>query len=65
MDPDTATLFSEMVRRGPSVLADLTPARQILVQSEIADAFRGVFLAVAYFSCTIVACAATLPVRRL
>jgi MFS family permease len=65
MDPDTATLFSEMVRRGPSVLADLTPARQMLVQSEIADAFRGVFLAVACFSCTIVACAVTLPVRRL
>jgi MFS family permease len=65
MDADTATLFSDMVRRGPSVLEGLAPARQMLVQSEIATAFRGVFLTVACFSCTIVACAATLPVRRL
>jgi MFS family permease len=65
MDPDTATFFSDMVRHGPSILQSLAPARQMLVQSEIASAFRGVFLTVAGFSCTIVACAATLPVRRL
>jgi MFS family permease len=65
MDPDTADLFSEMVRRGPGVLDHLDPARHALVQSEIARAFRGVFLTVACFSCTIVACAATLPMRRL
>jgi MFS family permease len=65
MDPDTATLFFDMVKRGPSVLAAVTPERRALVQGEIADAFRGVFLLVACFSCTIVAMAATLPVRRL
>ena len=65
MDPDTANLFSEMVRHGPSVLDSLVPAQRILVQTEIATAFRGVFLTVACFSCTIVACAATLPMRRL
>lgn len=65
MDAETATMFFDMVRRGPSVLAELPPARQALVQGEIADAFRGVFLLVACFSCTIVAMAATLPVRRL
>jgi MFS family permease len=65
MDPETATLFSDMVRHGPSVLAGLAPVRQVLVQNEIASAFRGVFLTVACLSCTIVACAATLPVRRL
>jgi predicted MFS family arabinose efflux permease len=65
MDPETATLFFDMVRRGPSVLAALPAERQALVQGEIADAFRGVFLLVACFSCTIVAMAATMPVRRL
>ena len=65
MDPNTATLFSEMVQHGPGVLDSLEPARRMLVQSEIATAFRGVFLTVACFSCAIVACAATMPMRRL
>ncbi len=65
MDPETAGMFLDMVRRGPAVLAALPADRQALVQGEIGDAFRGVFLLVACFSCTIVAMAATLPVRRL
>jgi non-ribosomal peptide synthetase component F len=65
LDPDTAALFTDMVRRGPGVLDALTPARQALVQAQIATAFRGVFVTVACFSCIIVACAATLPMRRL
>ena len=65
MDADTAAMFSDMVRRGPGALAALAPARRALVQAEIADAFRGVFLLVACFSATIVAMAASLPVRRL
>jgi len=65
MDADTADLFSDMVRHGPAVLDGLLPAQRTLVQAEIATAFRGVFLTVACFSCTIVACAATLPMRRL
>jgi MFS family permease len=65
MDSDTANLFSEMVRHGPGMLETLEPARRILVQSEIATAFRGVFLTVACFSCIVVACAATLPMKRL
>ena len=65
MDPDTATLFFDMVRRGPGVLATLPADHRAVVQAEIADAFRGVFLTVACFSCTIVAMAATLPARRL
>jgi hypothetical protein len=64
-DADTAMLFTEMVRRGPSVLDGIGADRQMLVQGEIANAFRAVFLTVACFSCTIVACAATMPVRRL
>jgi MFS family permease len=65
MDPDTASLFTEMVRRGPGVLDSLAAARQVQAQAEIATAFRGVFLTVAGFSCVIVGCAATLPMRRL
>lgn len=65
MDTETATLFLDMVKRGPGVLASLTAERRALVQGEIADAFRGVFVLVACFSCTIVAMAATLPMRRL
>jgi EmrB/QacA subfamily drug resistance transporter len=64
-DADTAHLFFDMVRRGPAVLASLPADRQALVQGEIAAAFRGVFLLVASFSCTIVAMAWTLPIRRL
>jgi MFS family permease len=65
MDPDTAALFADMVRHGPAALKDLPGGQQMLVRAEIADAFRGVFLTVACFACVIVACAATLPVRRL
>ena len=65
MDPDTATLFFDMVRRGPSVLAALTAEHRATVQQEVAAAFRGVFLTVAAFAAIIVAMAATLPLRRL
>ena len=64
-NPDTATLFFDMVRRGPSVLASLTVEHAALVRAEVAAAFRGVFLTVACFACIIVAMAATLPLRRL
>jgi hypothetical protein len=65
LDPDAARLFFDMVRHGPAALATLSADQQALVQGEIASAFRGVFLTVACFSITIVAMAATLPVRRL
>lgn len=65
INAQTAELFAEMVRHGPGILDSLSPDHRALVQSEIATAFRGVFLTVAFFSCTIVACAATLPMRRI
>ena len=65
MDKDTATLFFNMVRRGPGVLASLAPDHRALVQAQVAAAFRGVFLTVAFFACTTVVMSATLPVRRL
>ena len=64
-DPVAAHLFFDMVRRGAGVLTALPPAQQALIQSEIADAFRGVFLTVACFSCIIVVMASTTPSRRL
>ena len=65
MDPGTADLFFEMVRHGSGALDGLSAVQQEAARTEIASAFRGVFLTVACFSCTIVACAATLPLRRL
>lgn len=64
-DADTAALFFDMVRRGPGILASLPAERQELVQAQVAQAFRGVFVTIACFSVTIVAMAATLPLRRL
>ena len=63
-DLDATALFADMIRHGPGVLDSLTPEPKFLVQSEIADAFRGVFVTVACFSGIIVACAATMPMRR-
>ena len=40
-DPQTAGMFAALVEQGPHVLAALPDARRLLVQSEIADAFRG------------------------
>ena len=65
LNPDTAALFFDMVRRGPQCWRQLPAEHRMLVQGEIATAFRGVFLLVASFSCTIVAMAWTIPVRRL
>ena len=64
MDRDAARWFIAAVRHGPEVLAALPAPRQAVVQREIADAFRGVFLTVAGFSCAIVAAAWTTTVRR-
>jgi MFS family permease len=65
IDPGAAALFFEMIRHGSAVLAALPGEQQAVVQAEIATAFRGVFLTVACFSCTIVAMAWTMPVRRI
>jgi MFS family permease len=65
LHPETADLFERMVREGPHVLDTLSGARQAAAQSDIANAFRAVFLTVACFSTMIVLAAATMPVRRL
>ncbi|MBN8897414.1 MAG: MFS transporter [Rhodospirillales bacterium 69-11] len=64
-DQETASLFADLVEAGPRVLASLPEARRVLVQAEIADAFRGAFLTVSCFTTTGMLFAWWLPVRRI
>jgi EmrB/QacA subfamily drug resistance transporter len=64
-DAETAGLFAGLVEEGPRVLAALPEARRLLVQSEIADAFRGAFLTIACFTTGGMLFAWWLPVRRI
>ena len=64
-DGQAAGLFLAMVQHGPGVLAALPAPAQAMARAEIANAFRGVFLTVAVFSCAIVAMAWTMPLRRV
>jgi EmrB/QacA subfamily drug resistance transporter len=64
-DPATAASFTALVEQGPNVLAALPNARRLLVQSEIADAFRAAFLTIALFTTGGLALAWWLPVRRI
>ena len=64
-DPATARLFSALVEQGPHVLAALPRAHRLLVRNEIADAFRGAFLAIGAFSTGGLLMAWWLPVRRI
>jgi hypothetical protein len=54
-----------MVERGPAAMAALEPARQALIQAEIADAFRAAFLAIAAFTGIGLVLAWSIPVRRI
>ncbi len=64
-DADTAELFYRMVQQGPAAMDGLDAVRRAIVQSEVADAFRAVFLTIASFSVAIMLLAWTLPLRRL
>ncbi len=64
-DRGTATLFAEMVERGPVAMAALDAARRAVVSAEIRDAFRSAFLAIAGFAGAGLVMAWTIPVRRL
>jgi hypothetical protein len=64
-DPQTAGLFAGLVEQGPRVLAALPEAQRLLVQAEIADAFRGAFLTIACFTTGGMLFAWWLPVRRI
>lgn len=64
-DSGAAALFTDIVQRGPSVLAALAAERRATVGAEIAGAFSAAFAAIACFAGTGLVLAWTLPVRRL
>jgi EmrB/QacA subfamily drug resistance transporter len=64
-DPAAAASFTALVEQGPRVLAALPAARRVLVQSEIADAFRAAFLTISAFTTSGMLLAWSLPVRRI
>jgi MFS family permease len=64
-DRDIAALFGNMVEQGASILSTLPPARQAIVQSEIAQAFRTAFLVIAGFAGTGAVLALSIPLRRI
>jgi EmrB/QacA subfamily drug resistance transporter len=64
-DRDTATLFGTIIEQGPEALATLAPARQAVVQAEIADAFRAAFITIAAFTGVGTLLAWSMPLRRL
>ncbi len=64
-DTDTAHLFSSIVEIGPRALAGMAPARLLVVQAEIADAFRAAFLTIAGFACVAAVLAWSIPLRKI
>jgi EmrB/QacA subfamily drug resistance transporter len=64
-DVDTAHLFAEIVETGPRALAGLSASRLLVVQAEIADAFRAAFLTIAGFAVVAALLAWSIPVRRI
>lgn len=64
-DPQAAPLFQALLQQEPGVLATLPPARQVIVQSEIAAAFRAAFITIAAFAAAGTALAWSIPARRL
>ncbi len=64
-DADTARLFALIVETGPQALASLAPERLLVVQAEIADAFRAAFLTIAGFATLAALLAWSIPVRKI
>jgi predicted MFS family arabinose efflux permease len=65
VDRQTASLFGAIIDQGPEAIATLAPARQAIIESEIADAFRAAFVTIAAFTGAGIWLASTLPLRRL
>jgi EmrB/QacA subfamily drug resistance transporter len=64
-DKATAALFGTMVQQGASVLYALPADRQMIVQAEIAEAFRSAFLVIAGFTAAGAWLAISIPLRRI
>ena len=64
-DRETASMFGAIIDQGPEAIAALPMARQMLVESQISDAFRSVFLTIAVFTGVGTWLAWSMPLRRL
>jgi predicted MFS family arabinose efflux permease len=65
VDRQTAGLFGAIIDQGPDAIASLAPARQAIIQSEIADAFRAAFLMISSFTAGGMFLAWSMPLRRI
>ncbi len=65
VDPDAARIFSSLIEQGRHAAPSLPPARQAIIEAEIALAFRMAFLTIAGFALGGLALAWTIPARRL
>lgn len=64
-DQETARMLGNIIEQGPEAIAALTPARQVIVHAEIADAFRSAFITIATFTGIGTLLAWTMPLRRV
>jgi EmrB/QacA subfamily drug resistance transporter len=64
-DKEAAGLFGAMIEHGPEAIAALSPARQAVVQSEIGEAFRAVFVTIATFTGIGAFLAFSMPLRKI
>jgi EmrB/QacA subfamily drug resistance transporter len=64
-DRETASLFGTLIDRGPDAIAALAPARRVIIEAEIGEAFRAAFLTVAAFTAVGAWLAWSMPLRRV
>ena len=64
-DREISSMLGAIMEQGPQAIAGLTPARQAIVQAEVADAFRSAFLTIAAFTGLESLLAWTMPLRRV
>lgn len=64
-DPEAASLFAGIINTGPSALDGLSAARRVVIEAEIASAFRAAFLMLVVFCGAGAYLAATNPSRRV
>lgn len=64
-DREAAALFGTIMEQGPEAIATLAPARQAILQAEVADAFRWAFITMATFTGVATLLAWTMPLRRI
>jgi EmrB/QacA subfamily drug resistance transporter len=64
-DREAANLFGAVIDRGPEAIAALPAARQAVIESEIAGAFRSAFVTIALFTTAATWLAWSMPLRRI